>query len=138
MERKGFKKEKRALGLKKRARRRPTPRLGSLLQTVRVWVVGTKECKLELREHDHVVECVAWAPAHAQLCGAAGDSNRRPGAGGAQGTGPFLVSGSRDKTIKVWDVSTGLALFTLVSALSNRSLRGGSLHRDGRNLHYVG
>lgn len=31
-------------------------------QTVRVWVVGTKECKLELREHDHVVECIAWAP----------------------------------------------------------------------------
>ena len=33
-----------------------------MLQTVRVWVVGTKECKLELREHDHVVECIAWAP----------------------------------------------------------------------------
>lgn len=31
-------------------------------QTVRVWVVATKECKAELREHDHVVECVAWAP----------------------------------------------------------------------------
>lgn len=31
-------------------------------QTVRVWVIGTKECKLELREHDHVVECIAWAP----------------------------------------------------------------------------
>lgn len=27
-----------------------------------MWVVGTKECKLELREHDHVVECIAWAP----------------------------------------------------------------------------
>ena len=40
---------------------------GSLLascsndQTVRVWVVATKECKAELREHEHVVECVAWA-----------------------------------------------------------------------------
>lgn len=32
------------------------------MQTLRVWVVATKECKLELREHDHVVECVAWAP----------------------------------------------------------------------------
>lgn len=30
-------------------------------------------------------------------------------------TGPFLVSGSRDKTIKVWDVCIGLCLFTLVS-----------------------
>lgn len=41
---------------------------GSLLascsndQTVRVWVVATAECKVELREHDHVVECIAWAP----------------------------------------------------------------------------
>ena len=41
---------------------------GSLLascsndQTVRVWVTATKECKAELREHEHVVECIAWAP----------------------------------------------------------------------------
>lgn len=41
---------------------------GSLLascsndQTLRVWVVATKECKAELREHEHVVECLAWAP----------------------------------------------------------------------------
>lgn len=26
-----------------------------------MWVVATGECKAELREHDHVVECVAWA-----------------------------------------------------------------------------
>jgi len=41
---------------------------GSLLlscsndQTARVWVISTAECKAELREHDHVLECVAWAP----------------------------------------------------------------------------
>ena len=23
---------------------------------------GGKDCKAELRDHDHVVECVAWAP----------------------------------------------------------------------------
>lgn len=27
-----------------------------------MWVVSTKECKMELREHEHVVECLAWAP----------------------------------------------------------------------------
>ena len=32
------------------------------LQTVRVWVASTKECKAELRGHEHVVEAVAWAP----------------------------------------------------------------------------
>lgn len=33
--------------------------------------------------------------------------------------GPFLLSGSRDKTIKMWDVSTGMCLMTLVSCLSD-------------------
>ena len=28
--------------------------------------------------------------------------------------GPFLVSGSRDKTVKLWDVGSGVCLFTLV------------------------
>lgn len=27
-----------------------------------IWVVATKECKAELRDHDHVVETVQWAP----------------------------------------------------------------------------
>jgi len=30
-------------------------------QTVRVWLLATGESKAELREHEHVVECVAWA-----------------------------------------------------------------------------
>ena len=40
-----------------------------LIQTVRVWTIANKECKAELRDHDHVVECVAWAPqvAHAAI-----------------------------------------------------------------------
>ena len=32
------------------------------IQTVRVWVASTKECKAELHGHSHVVECVSWAP----------------------------------------------------------------------------
>lgn len=82
---------------------RPSPD-GSLLascsndHSVRIWVVATRECKLELREHDHVVECVAWAPetAAAAINEAVGADNRV----GAH-EGPFLVSGSRDKTLKV-------------------------------------
>ena len=31
-------------------------------QTIRVWVVATKECKCDLRDHEHVVEDIAWAP----------------------------------------------------------------------------
>ena len=38
------------------------------IQTVRIWVVATNECKAELREHEHVVECIAWAPETAYPC----------------------------------------------------------------------
>ena len=38
------------------------PPFHSPLQTVRIWVASTKECKAELRGHEHVVECIAWAP----------------------------------------------------------------------------
>ena len=48
-------------------------------QTVRVWVVSTKECKAELREHDHVVECIACAPeaANPAINEAAGNDVRK-------------------------------------------------------------
>ena len=36
--------------------------------------------------------------------------------------GPFLASGSRDKTIKMWDVTSGVCLFTLVSPIFYRGI----------------
>ena len=43
-------------------------------QQVRVWNVQTNQCDMELRDHDHVIECVAWAPktAYENICAAAG------------------------------------------------------------------
>lgn len=48
-------------------------------QTVRVWVVASKECKAELREHEHVVECISWAPesAHPTIQDATGSEVKR-------------------------------------------------------------
>lgn len=31
-------------------------------QTIRIWSLESKDCKAELNGHDHVVECVSWAP----------------------------------------------------------------------------
>ncbi len=52
-------------------------------QTVRVWVVASKECKAELREHEHVVECIAWAPdsAHPTILEATGSEVSTAAAG---------------------------------------------------------
>jgi len=66
---------------------------------------------VELREHEHVVEAIAWAPeaAHQSIGEAVGNDIKK-----GQRSGPYLISGSRDKTIKMWDISTGMCLFTLV------------------------
>jgi len=105
-------------------------------QTIRVWSSETKECKMELREHDHVVECIAWAPESAtaainEACTESG-SGSKSNSGSSSLIGPFLASGSRDKSIKVWDVSSGLCLFTLVG--HDNWIRGLSWHPGGKYL----
>lgn len=95
-----------------------------------------------MREHEHVVECVAWAPesATAAIQEAISTSNVNvPSSGGGSEhqkksnlTGPFLASGSRDKTIKIWDVSTGLCLITLTG--HDNWVRGLVFHSGGKYL----
>lgn len=51
-----------------------------------------------MRDHDHTVECIAWAPENAAqaINEAAGTDNKT-----GSHHGPFLASGSRDKSIRV-------------------------------------
>ena len=108
----------------------------SILVAIFYPVFAGKDVKVEMREHDHVVECVAWAP---EVATQAINEAARDAAGGDNKNrsvldhlmsriltnrnilhfsgsypGPFLASGSRDKSIRVWDVSSGQSLFTLV------------------------
>lgn len=78
-------------------------------QTVRVWVVATKECKAELQEHAHVVECISWAPesSYSSISEPTGSETKKRWQA-------WTLLCSRDKTIKMWDVSTGMCLMTLV------------------------
>ena len=135
---------------------------------------GAAECRhYELRGHEHVVECIAWAPdsSAAAIAEAAGlniqhnnNSNTSTvvtngiGTNGLQETtttttanavneqtqqqqlqpnqrtngGPYLCSGSRDKCIKVWDVTTLQCLFNLIG--HNNWIRGVIFHPGGKYL----
>lgn len=105
---------------------------GSLLascsndQTARVWVASTKECKAELRGHEHVLECVEWAPdvALPHIAEACGLEKPKTGS-----LGPFVITGSRDKTIKLWDALTGACLLTLLG--HDNWVRGLIFHPGG-------
>ncbi len=82
-------------------------------QTARLWDVSvlTPEVKLILIGHEHVIECCALAPpaAYQHLAPLAG--LKKPPS--ASSTAEFMATGSRDKTIKLWD-SRGNCLRTLV------------------------
>ncbi|KAF0542995.1 putative platelet-activating factor acetylhydrolase ib alpha subunit [Gigaspora margarita] len=103
-------------------------------QTARLWDVTTGECKMEFRGHDHVVECSIFAPNVAipyirEMIGLVVD----PKANSKDQIlpGHYIVTGSRDKTIKVWD-STGQCVKTLVG--HDNWVRGLVFHSNGKYL----
>eukprot|EP00697_Spironema_sp_BW2_P010680 gnl/Spiro4/26016_TR12956_c0_g1_i1.p2 gnl/Spiro4/26016_TR12956_c0_g1~~gnl/Spiro4/26016_TR12956_c0_g1_i1.p2 ORF type:complete len:440 (+),score=150.20 gnl/Spiro4/26016_TR12956_c0_g1_i1:97-1416(+) len=110
-------------------------------QTCRVWDPDGTYALGTMRDHTHVVECIAFAPPAMEAVlrdmnltgdailpgqeyrqassappastadGTAASSSPSPAAGPVQA---FLLSGSRDRTIKIWNTFTCQCLLTLV------------------------
>ncbi|CAH7674334.1 WD40-repeat-containing domain protein [Phakopsora pachyrhizi] len=107
-------------------------------QTSRVWDVSTGESKLELRGHEHVVEVSIFSPevsnpAIRELAGipmpqsSVGNQNSR-----LSSNPSFIATGSRDKTIKIWDSGSGQCLKTLVG--HDNWVRALVFHPNGKYL----
>ncbi|KAI8993125.1 dynein regulator [Pilobolus umbonatus] len=100
-------------------------------QTARVWDVQKGETKMEMRGHDHVVECAIFLPVLSypfvwEWLEANVKSNRDQAI-----PGQYIVTGSRDKTIKLWDAS-GQLLSTLIG--HDNWVRGLVVHPSGKYL----
>ena len=103
------------------------------LQSARIWDASTGETKADFRGHDNVVEAAVFAPASAypairELAGIVSCFKyygieltmiqTPPKASAITQSLAFVATGSRDKTIKLWDGVSGQCLRTLVRVSS--------------------
>ena len=109
--------------------------MGSDDSDVSIWIFTSGDAKLTLLGHEHFLECCALAP-HASYrylasftTPAGGAGPRRPPP--ATETAEFMATGSRDKTIRLWD-ARGTCLATLAG--HDSWVRALLFHPGGRYL----
>jgi platelet-activating factor acetylhydrolase IB subunit alpha len=98
-------------------------------QTARLWDASSGEQKAMFLGHENVIECVALAPpaSYEHLAALAGLKKAPPLSSSAE----FAATGSRDKTIKLWD-SRGTLIKTLIG--HDNWVRGLVFHPGGKYL----
>lgn len=98
-------------------------------QVPRLWDASSGETKATFLGHEHVVECVTLAPAssYPHLATLAGLKKPPPASSAAE----FIATGSRDKTIRLWD-SRGTPIKTLIG--HDNWVRGLAFHPGGKYL----
>ena len=86
--------------------------------SMKLWDFSTYACIRTLRGHDHTISAVRFIPSNTNTAsnnnnsgGSSAENNKQIDAEAAGSQ--FLLSASRDKTVKVWDVATGFCDQTL-------------------------
>ncbi|KAJ2156596.1 Lissencephaly-1, partial [Coemansia sp. RSA 552] len=111
-------------------------------QSVRLWDPQSGECKGDMRGHENVVEVAKFCPvvAHPHLRRLAGlPAPPKPSSLQQNGTEPapesacqFVISGSRDKTLRLWDCASSQLLHTFVG--HDDWVRDFCIHPSGKTL----
>uniref|UniRef100_A0A914I824 Lissencephaly-1 homolog n=1 Tax=Globodera rostochiensis TaxID=31243 RepID=A0A914I824_GLORO len=112
-------------------------------RSIIVWCLATKMPKMTLLGHEHVIETIIWVPDKftAQILAFSDDSSREGKTNGdieqpqqqqQQQKMSMLISASRDRTIRFWEVLSGCCVCYLTG--HDNWVRAIRLHPNGKQL----